>query len=526
MSAIKLKICSGLHRGADIELADGVWVFGRDDSADIILADEGFMRRHAALAVSDEGVRFEKLDGDVLDAAGKPVAGGVLAAGELWRMGGVLMAWGPANAEPAFWEALAASLDALLAGSSAPAASQGSAEAHQDDRAADARNESSDQTANERPEGPEEKKVDDAREPDGKRTSSAGRTAPFIGLIGLIVLLACLTAAATLTFSRTARESAHAWLAERSPAVLANVYEPLFETGGFANVRHFFERAGLTGRLPGPDPQALCETLEALAQGRAGLEVTRHENGTYEVTGVVESDAERAAVLRHAKGLEWPVVIDVAVASDYVDIYGSAFQVLGFSPQVSVRRSGRETLLDVSGYMATKDIEEKAFADVIRTVGTDGVAIGRRIVHAEPLARLYREAFEKAGFKDASAEFGPGAVTVRTSQLGARRPSLEKVLAEVEARAGVPLPVTIAEAPVQKAPAKKAKTASKNGPPAFRVTSVSGGALKFVTLSSGEKVFVGGRLPGGWKLEAVKSDRLVLTRGRERINYALKEKKK
>lgn len=45
MSTITLKICSGLHRGADIELADGVWVFGRDDSADIILADEGLMRR-------------------------------------------------------------------------------------------------------------------------------------------------------------------------------------------------------------------------------------------------------------------------------------------------------------------------------------------------------------------------------------------------------------------------------------------------------------------------------------------------
>lgn len=82
MSTITLKICSGLHRGADIELADGVWVFGRDDSADIILADEGLMRRHAALAVSEDGVRFEKLDGDILDAAGKPVAGGALAAGE------------------------------------------------------------------------------------------------------------------------------------------------------------------------------------------------------------------------------------------------------------------------------------------------------------------------------------------------------------------------------------------------------------------------------------------------------------
>lgn len=517
MGTITLKICSGLHRGADIELADGVWVFGRDDSADIILADEGLMRRHAALAVSEDGVRFEKLDGDILDAAGKPVAGGALAAGELWRMGGVLMAWGPADAPPSFWQAL----DASLAGLASPPAAQAAG----DDKSEDAGDETSEERPEETPEAPSDEEASaggGARKPSGE----AGRILrAFSALVLVLALLAGLISAATFTFSRGARESAHAWLAEKSPAVLAHVYEPLFETGGFANVRRYLERAGLTGRLPGPDAQALRETLEALVPGRASLAVARHENGAYEVTGVVESDAERAAVLRHAKGLEWPVVIDVAVASDYVGIYGSAFRVLGFSPRVSVKRSGRETLLCVAGYMSTKDVEEKAFADVLRTVGTDGVAIERRIVHAESLGGLYREAFEKAGLKGVSAEFGPGAITVRAAPDAAGRASLEKVLAEVEARAGVPLPVTIADAPVQKAAPQKAKAAAKSGAPAFRVTAVSGGALKFVTLSSGEKVFVGGRLPGGWKLEAVKPDRLVLSRGRERINYALKEKK-
>jgi type III secretion protein D len=59
----------------------------------------------------------------------------------------------------------------------------------------------------------------------------------------------------------------------------------------------------------------------------------------------------------------------------------------------------------------------------------------------------------------------------------------------------------------------------------FRVVGVSGGALKFVTLSSGEKVFVGGRLPGGFILESIEYNQLILSKNNQRIVYPLKVSK-
>ena len=54
------------------------------------------------------------------------------------------------------------------------------------------------------------------------------------------------------------------------------------------------------------------------------------------------------------------------------------------------------------------------------------------------------------------------------------------------------------------------------------MTGVSGGKLKFVTLSTGEKVFAGGRLPGGFTLESISHNRLTLSKNGKRINYPLK----
>ena len=83
--------------------------------------------------------------------------------------------------------------------------------------------------------------------------------------------------------------------------------------------------------------------------------------------------------------------------------------------------------------------------------------------------------------------------------------------------------MTIDEAPE---PPQKTATAPVSGGPDFRVTAVSGSAMKFVTLSTGEKVFTGGRLPGGYTLEAISAERLVLVKDNKRIVYPLKLKEK
>ena len=56
MSGVVIKIYSGVHLGASIALKEGTWVFGRDDSADIIFADEGVAPRHAAITFSPGGI--------------------------------------------------------------------------------------------------------------------------------------------------------------------------------------------------------------------------------------------------------------------------------------------------------------------------------------------------------------------------------------------------------------------------------------------------------------------------------------
>lgn len=61
--------------------------------------------------------------------------------------------------------------------------------------------------------------------------------------------------------------------------------------------------------------------------------------------------------------------------------------------------------------------------------------------------------------------------------------------------------------------------------PTFRVTGVSGGAIQFITLSTNEKVFVGGRLPGGFTLESISHTRLILSKNGKRIQYPLKTNK-
>ncbi|MCF0253249.1 MAG: EscD/YscD/HrpQ family type III secretion system inner membrane ring protein, partial [Duodenibacillus sp.] len=54
------------------------------------------------------------------------------------------------------------------------------------------------------------------------------------------------------------------------------------------------------------------------------------------------------------------------------------------------------------------------------------------------------------------------------------------------------------------------------------VTGVSGGALQFVSLSGGQKVFLGGTMPGGFVLDDIQEDRLVLRKMGRTIYYPLR----
>ena len=69
MNGVTLRVFSGIHLGAEIELEDGAYVMGSDDSCDLIFGDSSLVVRHAVLRVtsSEKGpqVTVEPLDGPV-----------------------------------------------------------------------------------------------------------------------------------------------------------------------------------------------------------------------------------------------------------------------------------------------------------------------------------------------------------------------------------------------------------------------------------------------------------------------------
>ena len=116
MASVILRILSGAHLGAEIELTPGTWVIGRDDSCDIILTDSSIAARHAALRITDAGVlEFDPLDGTILTALEEAPEDGMLVAGRIYRLGGVLFAWGVADSRDEFWNEVERSLAELSA---------------------------------------------------------------------------------------------------------------------------------------------------------------------------------------------------------------------------------------------------------------------------------------------------------------------------------------------------------------------------------------------------------------------------
>ena len=109
MDGVTLRIFSGLHLGAEIELQEGVYVVGSDDSCDLILSDSSLAPRHAALHIllpeSGTQVTAEPLDGKVL-LSGEALPGEErLPARYPFQLGQIVLAWTEAaSADNAAWQ--------------------------------------------------------------------------------------------------------------------------------------------------------------------------------------------------------------------------------------------------------------------------------------------------------------------------------------------------------------------------------------------------------------------------------------
>lgn len=531
---VRLRLYSGIHMGAEIALTEGLWVFGRDDSCDIVLADPGLAPRHAVLDVKANVLRYENLDGRVESPEGEAPASAELEPGRLWRMGPVLFAWAAGGAAESLWEAVDAERAKYAAGVVAARAQTGgeekTAQAPTDGekREAAAVNEA----AASSPGADELASGSAGVERAANRAQSANDRS---GLKTCAVLLAVLLFAGVAALaSDSMRLRTEAFLIEKGAPQAAAAIERIWGEG-------------LTPQEGKERAAAIAEALAAAGFEGVVLETNATAevcgDGLWRLTGAVTDDRERGRLVRFARSQSVPLAIDVRVERDATDTLAAAFNALGFWPEVTVERRGHkdgaaaadgtevQDALVVAGYMRTASVEEKAFADVRAALPVDGsrraYRLERRIRHESDLAPRIDEALKGAGLQSMRVEYLPGALQLRAAAAGASA-QFDRAVEVIRTAVDVPLRIErgAAQAEAVPEPPQKAATAPVSGGPDFRVTAVSGSAMKFVTLSTGEKVFTGGRLPGGYTLEAISAERLVLVKDNKRIVYPLKLKEK
>lgn len=499
MDGVTLRIFSGLHTGAEIELTEGVYVIGADDSCDLILSDSSLSARHAALHVLfPEGsaqVTAEPLDGAVI-LSGDAVPGEErLPARYPFLLGQVIFAWTEtASADEAAWQEVEEQLTRAKKSAepvneeekaAAPMAAmlpeeEAEAPEHANEVAGDAP--LPDMTEGDAAEAGK-------KSPRSRRIFKAAGTIAALGLAGLL----CFTWQDG-TQERTPEQIMRALLDEAG-------YQKLTVTGGKDSVT---------------------------------------------VTGRIASDRERGRLLRLAQLLHFPVYLDVTVKSDAADAVRASFNALGLFPEVTELPPSTHPGLLVKGYIKSGVLEEQALTEAIRNVpdlqagaqgGRPKLALFQDIRHEEDVQVLLVPALAGAGLSAVKTEYQPGRILLRGAFTPQTKASLEEVVAAVQTKLGVPAPFDIinsAEIPGQtktdniytrqenKEKASAAAQQNDTGSSSFQVSAVSMGPMKFITLKNGERVFEGGELPGGYVLEKVSVDELTLTRNNTTTLYPLR----
>lgn len=464
MTSVLLRFFSGPQNGTAIELTDGTWVFGRDDSCDIILADDTLAPRHAVFTVAGEEVSVSPLDGTVKGLDGASVDG-ILPAGTAAFLGSSRFAWGPKSADEAFWNRVLQIVPTTgEAALSKPA-------------------ESTEPTAPAPVPTPREEtatptsvtSVTPAAHPNLRRT----------GLVAAALIVAAVVAFCLIRYPISAPTS------QETPTLTDKALLRLTKNAGFKNVRPALE------------------------------------GNFVRFQGSVRDDAERGRLVKFARLLPYTSSLQVTVDSDNTDPVTVAFNLQNYWPKVTLIRRETPIELSVAGYMLNPAAEEEAFEKTRANLADPGVILRRHILHRDDVAKYLSTALKQAGATEAKVQYFPGRVRVSAVLTAERRERLDKALAIFDKNCPVPVPVDLVN--TETAPSSDKGVAVAAEPvdpmqPRFRVTGVSGGTLKFVKLASGEKIFTGGLLPGGFVLESVNYDRLVLTKNHQRILYPLKVK--
>lgn len=484
---VLFRVFSGPHLGAELVLPAGDQLVGSDDSCDIILQDSSVAARHAAfaIAVTEEGasVRITPLDGDVtLEGKPLPSDGADVPERTPFFLGLTCFAWALPDESADAWRQVAARLQERR--STSP---EGKAET---------------------PPPPDEEDVILLDDPLALSETGASPNANAVG------------------------KGCWGKLRSLPPRKLALVFLILL---GLCGLTFSYE-----GRVPDADKRVKEIQRIITENGFATLVVTPQGQGVV-IQGVLLNDAERANVLRLAQGVHYPVYLDVTVRGDRVDAVASAFASRGFSLAVQEKTDNPQDGLNVSGYMKDGLVEERAFSAVRDDVPelrdeTLWNRLSRSIRHADAVEAALFPRLKAAELAFVQARYLPGRVELAGRFDVDQRRRLDEVLDKVRAELGVPVvfevvasfekPRPQAEARREASPAPFASGEDGAAPSGevsgFQITGVTLKPMRFISLSTGRRVFEGGLMPGGYVLESIGVKELKLRKDGRIIVYRLR----
>ena len=481
--AVALRIFTGPHAGAELELKAGTWLLGSDPACDIVLQDSSVAARHARLCI--EAPLALKSDGAAGPKASpvlymRGAEGEVLTQGQPWPpdtpwpsgslcfLGLTALAWAMPEEKGQAWRSALSALTPLW---EPPPAKVG----------AGAAEEAAPSPASSAPSVASANVVGAAAQPEQKswhRLAQWRRPTLYI-LLALLLAALCLRVGHRL---------------EHTPLSAAEVLL-LLEKEGFS---------GLSVQAAGEDRQTL------------------------RIRGRLDNDALRGRLVRLMQGLRQPLRLEVTVASDFPSALTAAFESRDIHPEVRVEEGKDGARLHIAAYIKDGIIENWAFAGAredLPLLADWDTKISRRILYAADVHRALQPALERAGLGTLQVNYLPGLVEVSGSLDVEQRQNLDKAVDAAKRELRIPLSVKVREkaptlTPEPVADSAAPQTQKRTG--TFKVAGVTLHPLRFVTLASGERVFEGGVLPGGYTLENISLESLTLRRGSQTSQYPLR----
>lgn len=505
---ITFRIFSGPHLGAELVLPAGTHSVGSDDSCDIILHDSSLAARHIQLVVSgadaaedteaptstDQNpaaleVRLFSLDGPALVNGEALPEGASLAPYSPCFLGLTCFAWGGLGQQDTGWRTVAEALHETSPKSSHNAAQPNTTQKtlekldNEEDSAISAPQTPA-KTTPPTMEGTDANNIDSLSLAAVPQKLPANDKSKRLLIVFLVLLTLC---GLTVTYEKSSP----------SDSKRIEIIRKKLKEAGFKHLTIEQKKPGLT------------------------------------ISGPLQNDTERGALLKLAQSMQYPLHLDIEVGTDRVNAISTAFNSRKIFPLVWEQPFDKGKRLHIAGYMKDGLVEEWAFSslmeDVPELAAEKPENIVRKIRHADAVEAVLGPALKKAQLNFAQVSYLPGTIEISGAFNVGQRKQLDAALDHTRMILGVPLNISV-RSPTPELPRQQTASApsgvpakrNEAGPSGLNINGVTMSPMRYVSLGTGEKVFEGGMLPGGYILESIGIHELKLSKDGRLTVYQLR----